>query len=333
MIERYIHHLRVERPAADETVTGGRARLGEKFPRAALRRMTHLGLLVGSALDGLALGPDDALVYATTFAETRALEDYLATFPTPSPMLFQTSIHPSAVQQVLIARQQPLTRFWPMTGRRRRPPGKHRRTRTGIDGLNRMRHLFLRPANPLRRLALEFSAEHRLQPDDPAWRDLLAAIEQRPATGVSDFEERRWFSFKKTPTILKGEARVSTERGLSLDYPGAEPRTVIIDERGMIVREAGRDTAPPADARASAANLALLHVLRFNLRPLAESFETYGERHGSAWTLALVPRADALRRTLGQITVAGESARCTRNSADRCRRCFISAGRWRKRNE
>jgi len=150
--------------------------------------------------------------------------------------------------------------------------------------------------------------EHRLQPDDPAWRDLLSAIEQRPATGVSDFEERRWFSFKKTPIVLKGEARVSTERGLSLDYPGAEPRTVIIDERGMLVREAGRDMAPPADARASAANLALLHVLRFNLRPLAESFEIYGERNGSAWTLALVPRADALRRTLGQITVAGESA-------------------------
>ncbi len=81
--------------------------------------MTHLGLLVGSVLDGIALRPDDAMVYATTFAETRALEDYLTSFPAASPLLFQTSIHPGAVQQVLIGRQQPIGRFWPLTGRRR----------------------------------------------------------------------------------------------------------------------------------------------------------------------------------------------------------------------
>lgn len=119
MIERFIHHVQCEVPATGEGVAEARVRLGAKFPRAALRRMTHLGLLVGATLDGVAIGPDDALVYATTFAETRALEDYLASFPTPSPLLFQTSIHPSAVQQVLIGRQQPLGRFWPITGRRR----------------------------------------------------------------------------------------------------------------------------------------------------------------------------------------------------------------------
>jgi hypothetical protein len=81
--------------------------------------MTHLGLLVGAALDGVTLSDDDALVYASTFAETRALEDFLSSFPAPSPLLFQTSIHPSAIQQVLIGRQQPLRRFWPVTGRLR----------------------------------------------------------------------------------------------------------------------------------------------------------------------------------------------------------------------
>jgi hypothetical protein len=119
MIERFIHHVRVERPAPAETAAEARVRLGDKFPRTALRRMTHLGLLLGAALDGLPLGADDAVVYATTYAETRALEDYLLTFPTASPLLFQTSIHPSAIQQVLIGRQQPIRRFWPMTGRRR----------------------------------------------------------------------------------------------------------------------------------------------------------------------------------------------------------------------
>lgn len=114
MIERFLHHVRVELPPADETATATRDRLRDKFPRQAVRRMTQLGLLVGSTLDGLALGPDDALVYASTFAETRALEDFLTSFPAASPQLFQTSIHPSAVQQVLIGRQQSIARLWPL---------------------------------------------------------------------------------------------------------------------------------------------------------------------------------------------------------------------------
>src|SRR2546428_10923021 len=104
MTERFIHHLRVERPAGAETATEARERLRDKFPRAALRRMTHLGLMLGSTLDGMALTPEDALVYATSFAETRALEDFLASFPAASPLLFQTSIHPGGIQQVLIGR-------------------------------------------------------------------------------------------------------------------------------------------------------------------------------------------------------------------------------------
>jgi hypothetical protein len=111
--------VRVEQPAADETAAGARVRLADKFPRTALRRMTHLGLLVGSVLEGTPLGPDDALVYATTFAETRALEDFLLSFPAASPLLFQTSIHPGGVQQVLIGRQQPIARLWPLAGRAR----------------------------------------------------------------------------------------------------------------------------------------------------------------------------------------------------------------------
>jgi len=119
MLERHLHFLRVEQPAAGETADGARDRLAAKFARGALRRMTHLGLLVGSAVDGLAIGLDDTVIYASTYAETRALEDYLTSFPAASPLLFQTSIHPSAVQQVLIGRQQPVRRFFPLTGRRR----------------------------------------------------------------------------------------------------------------------------------------------------------------------------------------------------------------------
>jgi hypothetical protein len=119
MLERHIQFMRAVRPDPAETASGARTRLGDKFPRTALRRMTHLGLLTGEALDGVALGDEDAVVYATTFAETRALEDFLTSFPAASPLLFQTSIHPSAIQQVFIGRQQSVRRFWPMTGRLR----------------------------------------------------------------------------------------------------------------------------------------------------------------------------------------------------------------------
>jgi hypothetical protein len=119
MIERFIHQVRVELPDDHESAAEARIRLSDKFPRTALRRMTHLGLLLGSALDGVKLGPDDAVVYASTFAETRALEEFLASFPGASPLLFQTSIHPGGVQQVLIGRQQPIARLWPFAGRAR----------------------------------------------------------------------------------------------------------------------------------------------------------------------------------------------------------------------
>jgi hypothetical protein len=119
MIERFIHHLRVELPADGETAAEARVRLAEKFPRAALRRMSHLGLLIGSALDGAPLTPEDAVVYASTIAESRALEDFLCSFPAASPLLFQASIHPGGVQQVLIGRQQPIARLWPLAGRTR----------------------------------------------------------------------------------------------------------------------------------------------------------------------------------------------------------------------
>jgi hypothetical protein len=65
------------------------------------------------------LTPEDAVVYASSYAETRALEDFLVSFPQASPLLFQTSIHPGGVQQVLIGRQQPLARLWPLAGRAR----------------------------------------------------------------------------------------------------------------------------------------------------------------------------------------------------------------------
>lgn len=93
-----------------------RQRLKDQFPAAAARRMTQLGMLVGCALEAVAPGPEDLLVYASCFGESRALEAYLDSFPTPSPTLFQTSIHPSGVQQGLIVRQRPTREVYPIAG-------------------------------------------------------------------------------------------------------------------------------------------------------------------------------------------------------------------------
>src|SRR5690349_16951016 len=116
MLERYVHALSLA-DIGDEEPAATRERLKDRFPRGATRRMTQLGLLIGAALEELAPQSDDAVVYASAYAETRALENYLDSFPAASPTLFQTSIHPSAVQQELIGRQHPVNEFFPLTGR------------------------------------------------------------------------------------------------------------------------------------------------------------------------------------------------------------------------
>jgi hypothetical protein len=115
MFELHIHRL-VTDDAAGEAPAQTRERLKGSFPPGATRRMTTLGLLVGGALAKVDPGPQDALVYATGFAESCALEGFLDSFPSASPTLFQTSIHPSAVQQSMIARQRPVGEFMPLSG-------------------------------------------------------------------------------------------------------------------------------------------------------------------------------------------------------------------------
>jgi len=116
MLERYLQALSVTDAGLEEP-GATRERLKDRFPRGATRRMTQLGMLVGAALEDLGPAAEDAVVYASAYAETRALEGYLDSFPSASPTLFQTSIHPSAVQQALIGRQLPVREFFPLTGR------------------------------------------------------------------------------------------------------------------------------------------------------------------------------------------------------------------------
>ena len=115
MPELFIQALRTDDAAAEDPAAT-RERLKEIFPKLASRRMTQLGLSLGSTLLPLNPAETDTVIYASEYAETRALEGYLDSFPSASPTLFQTSIHPSAVQQALIGRQQPIREFFPITG-------------------------------------------------------------------------------------------------------------------------------------------------------------------------------------------------------------------------
>ncbi len=116
MPESYLHQLSLQ-DATGEDAAATRARVKDRFPRGATRRMTQLGLLVSTALAEFEPGPADTVIYLSAYGESRALEDYLDSFPSASPTQFQTSIHPSAVQQAFIGRQHPVTEFLPLTGR------------------------------------------------------------------------------------------------------------------------------------------------------------------------------------------------------------------------
>lgn len=145
---------------------------------------------------------------------------------------------------------------------------------------------------------------HRLVAAAPAWADLIEIFSHKADT-AADFTERRIFPFKKEAVELKGEVRVSKERGLSLQYRVPEERTVILDAQGVLIRAAAGQKSSPTDPRAAAVNEALLHVLRFDFAALEKDFEIYGRREAAAWQLVLVPRTEALRRSIGRISVSG----------------------------
>ncbi len=116
MIRRYVLRAAAEGPF-DGATPDDRAREWTKnFPPNAVRRMTRLGLMLGATLRDFVIDPEDAVIYVTTFGETITLARYLESFPTASPLFFQTSIHPSAIEQVLINRACPVRELTPLAG-------------------------------------------------------------------------------------------------------------------------------------------------------------------------------------------------------------------------
>lgn len=164
---------------------------------------------------------------------------------------------------------------------------------------------------------------NRMDPASAEWRELAAAFSGQRAV-VAEFEESRHFPFRKAPVDLRGIVRIAADRGLSLQYTAPEERTVIVDGRGLLVREKGGEHAAPGDPRANAANQAMLHILRLDLKALAQDNELYGRRDGSSWVLALTPRDPGIRRAVGDIFVEGEGGAVRRIELRRSAKQFIA---------
>ncbi len=92
------------------------AALKAEFPGRSARRMTRLGMQMTHVLRSLDIQEDCSLIYASSFSETCTIEKFLDSFPFPSPQAFQTSIHPSGVEQFLIQNKQPVTELFPLAG-------------------------------------------------------------------------------------------------------------------------------------------------------------------------------------------------------------------------
>lgn len=141
----------------------------------------------------------------------------------------------------------------------------------------------------------------------PAWRELVAEL-QSYDTVRAEFVELRTFRVRPQPVALQGEMRLARERGLSLHYTSPEERTIVVDDRGVLLRDArGRSRSAPASAAAS--TRPLLDVLHFNLPALGEHFAITGARDDDRWRLELDPLAPEGRDAPRRIVVTGTTGR------------------------
>lgn len=129
-----------------------------------------------------------------------------------------------------------------------------------------------------------------IAPDDPAWQQLfhsLAAADDRSAA----FTELRYFPFRTDPIVLHGEVRISAAHGFSVAYAAPEKRTLILDQRGLLLRDAqGRDRPAPDDPRLRAGIEAIVGIFQFDLPALERNYELHGSRTAGQWRLSFLPR-------------------------------------------
>lgn len=89
-----------------------------RWPSRRTRRLSSLGILLTALVEDDPPSRETAVVYATSYSESRALEGFLESLPDASPTNFQTSIHPGGITQALIAARCPVETLYPLAGMR-----------------------------------------------------------------------------------------------------------------------------------------------------------------------------------------------------------------------
>lgn len=110
-------HIRRAAALVEATPDAAEARVEahrDTLPRAQGRRMNPLGLALDLALEGDLPGANEPLVYISRHATLRAVEDFLKSFPHPSPLSFQNAIHPAGIEQCLVAKHASMGELIPV---------------------------------------------------------------------------------------------------------------------------------------------------------------------------------------------------------------------------
>lgn len=94
-----------------------RNELAAHLPRGAKRKFSENGLQISHILQELDAQTEEPIVSVSTFAESRSLEEFIDSFPTPSPARFQRSVHPSAVQQARVTFDNSIRTYIPIAGK------------------------------------------------------------------------------------------------------------------------------------------------------------------------------------------------------------------------
>lgn len=149
------------------------------------------------------------------------------------------------------------------------------------------------------------------------WRPLFTTMADKGGVR-SAFTEHRWLVIRPEPIELEGEMRMSPGHGLSLHYTSPESQTVIVDDKGIVMRDAkGRSRTVKSGSRATAVIQTLLPVMRFDFDRLLKEFSIAAGREGDNWTIQLTSNNSALLKSLGVLRITGAGEAIERLEFDR----------------
>jgi hypothetical protein len=122
------------------------------------------------------------------------------------------------------------------------------------------------------------------------------------------FNESRQFSISKQPVRQSGVLRSARDHGLSMEYQGAKPRVLIIDDLGLIERQPnGHERQINIADHPEVANITdlYLNLLRGNSAKLFDYADAYFAGTPQDWRLGLVPKDPTLAKRAGRVVITG----------------------------